>query len=329
MLFDNANQSARIRSRWRAYRKIAARAVQQGVSPVGLLAGKYPYRFPDPRRPASLSVEITDACNLRCDYCANPQFAYPRSHMSADVFEAVVANLDQFPIDRVRVCGGEPTLHRGLARFSETLARHTKYLSVVTNAQWNTPEIADVLLRWFDLIEVSVDVGGKRQYEQSRSGASFERLEDNLTLLHRRRGELGSRATINIRLMIRPTTASAQVTETKRWLDVSDCVMPQYVIDQRSDGTSSDVFQPVHLEQRTIPRCTMPFKDLAVRSDGSVPVCHVNGVRVDPDERIVLGNVLTDPLAQLWSGPTMTAVRAAHRQRNESDIEFCRGCSAR
>ena len=329
MLFDNANQTARIRYRWRAYRRIASQAVRRGVSPIGLLASKYPYRFPDRPRPASLSVEITDACNLKCDYCTNPQFAYPRTYMTEAVFQAVVADLARFPVDRIRVCGGEPTLHPSFARFAEGFARHAKYLSVVTNAQWNNPEVAETLLRRFDLIEVSVDAGGKPQYEQARAGASFERLEHNLELLNRRRTELGSRATINIRLMIRPSTRSAETTETERWADLSDCVMPQYVIDQRADSTSADVFLPVHLQQRDIPRCTMPFKDLAIRSDGTVPVCHVNGTRLDPAERRVLGHVSTHPLSHLWSSTTMVAVRDAHRTRDESVLEFCRGCAGR
>jgi MoaA/NifB/PqqE/SkfB family radical SAM enzyme len=200
---------------------------------------------------------------------------------------------------------------------------------VVTNGQWNRPEVAETLLRWFDLIEVSVDAGGEAQYESARTGASFERLEHNLELLHGRRTERGSRATINIRLMIRPTTRSAEETETKRWAELSDCVMPQYIIDQRADGASTDVFLPVHLQQGTIPRCTMPFKDLAIRSDGTVPVCHVNGTSLDPAERIVLGHVLTHPLSHMWSSATMATVRGAHRTRNESVLEFCRGCGSR
>jgi len=329
MSFDNANQTARIRYRWRAYRTIAIEAVRRGVSPIGLLASKYPYRFPDRRLPASLSVEITDACNLKCDYCTNPQFAFPRTYMSESVFEALTAELVRFPVDRVRVCGGEPTLHPSFDRFARDLASHTKFLSVVTNGQWKKPEIADTLVRWFDLIEVSVDAGGKSQYEHARVGASFDRLERNLELLNRRRAETGSRAVVNIRLMIRPSTASAEASELNRWARLSDCVMPQYIIDQRADSTSTDVFVPVHLQQRLIPRCTMPFKDLAVRSDGTVPVCHVNGTSLDPRQRIVLGNVMTDSLSDLWSSTAIAAVRKAHRMRNESDLEFCRGCAGR
>ena len=329
MLVDNSDQTARITYRWRAYATIAARAVRLGVSPIGLLASKYPYLLPTRDRPASVSIEFTDACNLKCDYCLNPRFAYPRTYMNDEVFEAVVADLAQHPADRVRVCGGEPTLHPSFARFAASLAPHTKFLSVVTNGQWRNPEVADVLLQWFDLIEVSVDAGGPEQYEEARAGASFGLLRSNLELLRRRRAETGSDAAINIRLMIRPSTNSDEDSERELWTEFGDSVMLQYIIDQRADGTSTDVFVPIQLQQRAIPRCTMPFKDLAIRSDGSVPVCHVNGTSLDPGERIILGNVLTSALHDMWSNATMTAVRSAHRSRDASALKFCRGCSGR
>lgn len=329
MLFDNSNQTARIRYRLQAYRTIAWRAVRSGVSPLGLLTTKYPYRFPTRRQPASLSVELTDSCNLKCDYCTNPTFAFPRTYMTDGVFDAIIADLAHVRVDRIRVCGGEPTLHPSFARFAKALAGRTRFLSVVTNAQWRNPSIAEDLVRWFDLIEVSVDAGGAAQYEQARAGASFERLVDNLQLLRRVQRHTQSRATVNIRLMIRPSTSSTLETETAQWAELSDCVMPQFVIDQRADGTTSDAFVPVQLERQTIPRCTMPFKDLAIRSDGTVPICHVNGTSLDSEARIILGRVGIQSLLDMWTGATMTSIRTAHRRRDESALEFCRGCSGR
>lgn len=334
MLFDNANQIARIRSRWRAYTRIATRAIRSGVSPYGLLASRFPHRFPTRSRPASLSVEFTDACNLKCDYCTNPTFAFPRSYLSDSDAESLLAQLDEWPVERIRVCGGEPTLHPRFDDLAADLARRCRFLSIVTNAQWRRPDVADVLVGTFDLVEISIDAGGREVYETARAGASYERLCRNVELLHRRREELrstrsGAPATINIRLMVRPTTVDSVEDERRRWATVSDCVMVQHVIDQRADGSSADVFVPVQLHSRAIPRCTMPFKDLAVRSDGTVPVCHVNGTHLDPDRRIVLGDLATGSLAELWSGPVTTEVRDAHRARDEGPLDFCRSCSGR
>ncbi|MEM9204028.1 MAG: radical SAM protein [Actinomycetota bacterium] len=329
MLFDNADQTARIRARWRSYATIATRAVRSGVSPAELIAGKFPFRFPDRSRPSTLSVEFTDACNLKCDYCTNPTFAHPRAYLSETDLGVIVESLRTFPVERVRVCGGEPTLHPKFEKYAQALAAHTKFLSVVTNAQWRRPETAVGLARAFDLVEVSIDAGGREQYEHARVGASFDRMVENLELLRTTRDELRTSCTINIRLMVRPTTEGGLAEERERWGRIADTVMTQFIIDQRSDGSSTDVFVPVQLQERTIPRCTMPFRDLAIRADGTVPVCHVNGTHLDESKRVILGHVSTSSLAELWNQPTIVDVRQAHRERNESKLEFCRGCSGR
>ena len=94
----------------------------------------------------------------------------------------------------------------------------------MTNGPWRNPEVADVLLQWFDLIEVSVDAGGPEQYEEARAGASFGLLRSNLELLRRRRAETGSDAAINIRLMIRPSTNSDEDSERELWTGFGDGV---------------------------------------------------------------------------------------------------------
>lgn len=327
--FDNSDQTARIRARAGAYVRIGRRAVLSGVSPLELLRTKYPFRFPDQARPASLSVEITDACNLKCDYCLNPHFAYPRRFMDDATFVALREQLDSFRVDRIRICGGEPTLHPRFDAIAKDLAARTRFLSIVTNGQWHRAGVAESLVTSCHLIEVSIDAGGKDHYERVRRGASFERLLESLSALQRARDASASSAVINVRLMLRPTTTDLEASEVRRWSEFADCVMPQFLIDQVGDGIAGDVFQPVQLRDRTVPRCTMPFKDLAVRCDGSVPVCHVNGTALDPTRRIVLGNVRDDSLGALWSGQVLAAVRAAHRSRDESSLEFCRGCSGR
>jgi MoaA/NifB/PqqE/SkfB family radical SAM enzyme len=253
--------------------------------------------------------------------------------MSDEVFDALLASLDELRVDRIRVGGGEATLHRSFAPWSEQLAARTKFMSIVTNAQWRTPEpVVRSLVDHYDLVEVSIDAGGADQYEHARPGASFERLEHNLAALLAERERAGSGALVNIRLMLRPSTAGTRAAEVERWGRLADSVMPQFVIEQRHDEVPVDVYLPTQVADRSIPRCTLPFKDLFVRCNGDVPICQVNGTEIEPDARVVLGNVLTDSLSDLWIGERLSAMRAAHRRRPAADlstIEVCRGCSGR
>ncbi len=326
--FDNSQQLKRIGYRAQAYLAITRHALRARVPLRSLISTRSPYRFADQPRPSSLSIEFTDACNLKCDYCTNPLFALPRAYMDDDVFESLLEQLDQFRIDRIRVGGGEATLHPKFAAYSSALAGRTRFLSVVTNAQWPKASIAAPLVEPYDLLEVSVDAGGAEHYEATRGGASFERLERNLAALLTERERVGSRALINIRLMVRPSSKQDERAEIDKWRSIADCVMPQYIIEQRGES-GRDTYTPVQISTKAIPRCTLPFKDISVRSTGMVPVCQVNGSDLDETARHVLGDVRTDPLEELWSGSRMHEIRTAHRDRDPGPLNFCQGCAGR
>src|SRR5262245_57038029 len=87
VVFDNSQQFRRICYRFGSYLRIGIAALRRGVSLHSMLVTKFPYWFKDLSVPSSLSVEFTDACNLRCVYCNNPGFANPRTFMSDEVFE--------------------------------------------------------------------------------------------------------------------------------------------------------------------------------------------------------------------------------------------------
>ena len=63
--FDNTRQVRRIL--YKAW-TIGVAARRRGVSLRSMLVTKFPFWFDDLPEPASISVELTDACNLKCVY---------------------------------------------------------------------------------------------------------------------------------------------------------------------------------------------------------------------------------------------------------------------
>ena len=323
---DNTRQLHRIRYRFDAYRKITWNALRNGASLWLILSSRFPYRFSDRDRPSLLNVELTDACDLKCQYCNNPLFANPRTSMSEEIFARLEDELAAYPIDRLLVGGGEPTLHPRFEDYSARLARRVKFLSIVTNGQWRRASTLRALVEHYDMIEVSVDAGGRENYERSRVGASYERLVDNLRELRRMRDESSSRALINLRFMVRPSTDAGRRRELAFWRRYADSVMPQYVIRHMLSDYSSDVYHSVHVTDDRVPRCTLPFRNLQVRVNGDVPMCATNGSHLDPAKRVILGNVGRDSLRALWTGERLAGIRRAHRDRRLDALPMCRGC---
>lgn len=60
-----------------------------------------------------LRVSITDRCNFRCVYCMDPdvRFAPPEQLLTVDEFVRVAAIAESLGVRKIRLTGGEPTLH--------------------------------------------------------------------------------------------------------------------------------------------------------------------------------------------------------------------------
>lgn len=326
-LWDNTDRVARVLDRIEPYRRIAWSAFKKGVPILDLVRAQFPFLVPDASLPPMLSIELTSLCNLKCLYCNTLMNLRKSGFMSPETFTCLLRNIKESEIKRLRIQGGESTLHPQFGRMARELAQNVKYLSITTNGQWIRESLPDDLLRApFDLIEVSLDAGGKETYESSRRNGSYDNLMNNLGRLRRLKQELGAPSLIQIRLMLRPSQRDIAREETARLASLADTVMRQYIVKIKGMDYSDDVFTPVHQATNTIPRCAVPFKNLEVKWNGDVPLCGTAANQV-ASERLILGNINKSSIASLWNGKIMKQYRLGHRKQDGSRTPFCRGCT--
>jgi len=77
----------------------------------------------------SIAVDITNRCNMTCNFCYNPVRSTP--DMSLDHFKYVCANLP-CPVV-LKLCGGEPTLHPDILDFIRIAHKYRHGVHVVSN----------------------------------------------------------------------------------------------------------------------------------------------------------------------------------------------------
>jgi pyruvate-formate lyase-activating enzyme len=326
-LTDRLNQLPWIISHLKYYIELNTHVLSRGVPLHELLILKFPFNLPDAAKPPLLSVDITDACDIKCQYCNNPLFPHPRTMMTDETVNCLLKQMDKVHINRTRLGGGEPTLHPKFPSILKDICKRTRFVSVITNAQWKDPALAEALVSaGTALVEISVDAGGANMYEHSRQGASYTTLISNLRLLHETRNRLKSKMKIKIRLMLRPSTLQLEKEETANLLNYCDCVLPQMVMQHPECDTVEDVFMQKSIARHSIPICSVPFKDLHIRPTGMIPICPAKGCALDPNEQIFIGNVCTDDILALWKGKQMKELRAAHRSRTGTILEVCRDC---
>ncbi len=186
--------------------------------------------------PSSLDIYMTDACNMRCGYCASARFIEgggartlpPRLLLrGVDAFAALVAPrrgaADPAAVREISFTGGEPLLRWDLLRDSvRAIKREYPWLkqTVFTNGTLLTPEKADTLLRAGVRIVVSLD-GGRAVNDRHRRLADgrpgFAAVAANLR-------RLGAARRAELHLMATFTSATAgKLVDTVRLFRTFGC----------------------------------------------------------------------------------------------------------
>lgn len=327
-LFSNDNRVARVLYRLNAYKRLSLHMWRRGVPAKEIVRTQFPLLEAHPRAPALVSVEFTNFCNLRCVYCTSPLGLRPRGFMTRETFGRFLQGVKGLGVSRVRVVGnGEPTLHPEFSSFIRALCRVVPYVSVLTNGQWkrSTKVIETQLDSPVSLIEISVDGGDRETYERSRLGGSFDRLVENLAELKAVKQSRGSRTLTNIRLMLRPSERHEEKELRAFWKEYADTVMPQYVMRRKFLDYGEDVYIPAQFRDQSYPKCSSPFKSLEVNWNGDVPLCSLSAQQMGAPG-LILGNVRSDALEDLWRRGTMRQYRKAHRDRDADKMPVCKGC---
>src|SRR5262245_61068031 len=321
-VFRNTDRVHRIRYLLPLYARTLLRSL--GRVPLKELARtQFPFWMEDAPTPPMISLELTNHCNLRCSYCTNPTTLRPRGMMKEITFRRLLDELALGGIYSVGICGnGEPTLHPRFSEYVRRLSRAAPFVTLTTNWQRVTDDIAIAALESAREIHISVDDATCSGYEGRRLGGSFPRLLFNLRRLCILKREIGSRTLIAVRVMLGRSDRGREAEILEFWKPYGDVVSKQYIFDFLSGP-------PLGFTPLPEGRCTLPFKKLDVHWNGIVNLCGYSWMQTGDPEGVVLGNLEDTTLFAMWNSPLIRQYREGHRRRIEAMIPVCRGCPGR
>lgn len=131
-------------------------------------------------------VEPTNKCNLNCSTCMRNVWDTPYGHMSEDIFETILAGLDEFPEKPQLFFGGygEPLSHPDILSMIERSKAKGYYVSLITNGVLLTDAVARKLIDLkLDMLWVSLDGASAECYADIRLGDMLPVVLKNLTQL--------------------------------------------------------------------------------------------------------------------------------------------------
>ena len=291
-----------------------------------------------PRRPESLNFEITAACDAECIHCPRLEMDRAMRVMPRELFHRLVDEAAEMQIPSLYPNGyGEIcTLPvKRLAEYLEYITSRTSHkfrIFVNTNGNMMDEARIDLFIKHrVHSVNVTIDGATAATAESIRRKLSFERIEENIHLLLRKRREAGkSRPWVRVGMVAMAETIPEIPAFLERWHGVADFVgcggFSSRLASVASVGSiDSSLVQIVRpSSEPSMPgggTCVLPFRDLNIWADGRAVLCCE-----DWNEEHVIGDLRSESLSEIWHGARMRAVRELHKRGEGGKVEICAKC---
>lgn len=288
--------------------------------------------------PFTVMIDPCGACNLTCNFCpcnTVEENKFERHKMmDYNLFLKVVEDLKEFK-GEIKVISlfsyGESLLNPKLPEMialikEENLCREIRIMS---NGLPLTPKLADKLIHsGLDYFEISLNGLTAEDYlKDCNTIVNFGKFYDNMKYFYEK--SRGSKT----RFFIKTTSLCIHSAEREelfhRLFDpISDDTLVHDVINQWSEfevkelsaeGNSKDAYA---FQKANHDICTYPLTFLGIHSNGQVSPCCV-----DWNFKVILGDVTTKSVKDIWNGEKLFQLRMKLLKRER--VDFCDGCSFR
>ena len=266
-----------------------------------------------PRLPEIVQIESTNICNARCVFCPRDEMKRRQGVMDDALYRKVVDDCAALGIRHVRLHNyGEPFVDRYLTeKVAYAKQQGIAEVGVISNGSLIDEHVArGVVEAGLDAINISVDASGREVFERTRVGLKYDKVIANVERLVRIRGELGRTHPKLILSFVRQDNSDEERAFIEHWRAVADKI---HITDLHNwAGTlnrESDVRYP----------CYRQWLTFTVLWDGRVSLCCA-----DFDGCVILGDMRTASIREIWEGDAYRQVRREHLESGGPAI--CRAC---
>ncbi len=296
----------------RRVRPLAESLLKRGAKPVRrlLLASG---RDRAPGFPDIVQIEATNICNAKCTFCPRDDMARRQGIMEMPLFQKIVDECAELGIRHLRMHNyGEAFLDKRLPeKIRYAKARGIPEVGVITNGSLLGPDVARAVVEaGLDAINISLDAAGRETFESTRLGLKFDKVMANLEGLVRLKQELGRVRPKLILSFVRQDNSAEEQAFIDRWSRVADKI---HITEMHNWAGTLDRNADVHFP------CYRPWLTFTALWDGRVSLCCA-----DFDGEVVLGDLRTSSIHDIWNNDAYRRVRREHLESGGPDI--CRNC---
>ena len=258
--------------------------------------------------PFTIYVEPTNRCNLSCDFCPQSLDDYEektgaRQDMPLLLYRKVMNEIREMGIKSLKLYFfGEPLLHPEITLMLHIATSACARVELTTNGMALTRKNAQAILD---------------------SGLHYLRIS-----LYNVKPELVMRNIDRLMAMRREQEKALPIVAVKVFnRDEFEAARAMYsgIVDEviiEGLHTIGSEFVQISTQPRASHiACPYPFYNLVVKSNGDVVPCCVAW-----EDSLVVGNVRTQTLAEIWAGPALARIHRLHLEGRRTELAACAKC---
>lgn len=299
------------------------------------------------KKPYTLLIEPSNLCNFQCVSCfqslkGENYITRNKGIMDLSLYRTIIEQLKEWDGEKLKVLKlslyGEPFTN---PYFCEMLriakeADVAERIETTTNASLLTEDICRELVdSEIDYIRVSIYGGNQESYTHitNSKNADINQIWNQLYNIQRFKKEKKQE-----RPFVSAKMLDTYTNENEEFIERFSKVADEVYIDKPHNWTAAEEKSfigslyddekkksklSMDLKKNMSDRivCTMPFTTLAVRCNGDVSPCCV-----DWNGGIILGNVKTDGLKDMWNGECLYEFRKMQLENQKEKNQSCRNC---
>ena len=318
------------------------------------------------RTPETIDIDITERCNLRCQYCYFFTSAAEVKDLPKEAWLTFFEELNRNAVKSVTLAGGEPFIREDLQDILAGVVRNRMRFSLLSNGTLIGDDMAAYLAstRRCDYVQVSIDGSIPITHESFRGKGTFAKAVEGIRTLQRHGVPVAVRVTIHrrnvhdleniARLLLEDIGLPSFSTNSAGYLGLcqKNTDQVQLTTEDRNVAMAS-LLKLIRKYGNRISAAAGPLAEAQMwremeqaRAQGlaSIPGrgflvgcgCPLTKLAVRADGVIVpcnmlshieLGRINRDDLGEIWRNhPALWKIRN-RRQIPLSRFEFCAGCA--
>ncbi|MFA6215714.1 MAG: radical SAM/SPASM domain-containing protein [Patescibacteria group bacterium] len=290
--------------------------------------------------PAIVNVEVLRGeCPCRCRHCPlgikdaeSRKNFFGNKKINLKLFEKIVAELARHQNSSLRIHAvGEPLLWADLPKAVVLSKKKSVHSWIFTCAVTNDRELLKHLCANVDIIEVSINSIDEADYLKTKGINSFGAVKANIAAM----SEYIKNQGLKTRLIVSRVQSLDQIVDqafTEFWKSsglVSDAFVRSF---HNYNNIISNTLSLTGTGQASHESCLVHWARFNISVDGQAIVCFNELFRDKIEPTLILGDLKTQTIAEIWQGQKLNAIRRAELANNYSTLGLadalpCKNCT--